>query len=81
MGQVPGGSRLSVRRRGYRVVGTWRWNSTTVRVSKAGLPGSTRLVGPAGVTDYFRGHDGSPSQGWIPAFAGTTDVGDLGRVF
>ena len=52
-----------------------------VRVSKTGLPGSTRLVGPAGVTDYFRGHDGSPNQGWIPAFAGTTDVGDLGRVF
>ena len=41
-------------------------------------PWIPQLIGPAGVTDCFRCHGGAPCRGWIPAFAGMTEVGDLG---
>ena len=37
------------------------------------------LIGAGRVTDCFRGSDGAPCWGWIPACAGMTEVGDLGR--
>ena len=36
------------------------------------------LIGPGGVMDWFPGHDCASCRGWIPAFAGTTEVGDCG---
>ena len=41
-------------------------------------PWIPHLIGPAGVTDCFRCHRGAPHRGWIPAFAGMTEVGNLG---
>ena len=37
-----------------------------------------RLVWTGGVLDCFRGCDRAPCRGWIPAFAGMTEVGDFG---
>ena len=37
------------------------------------------LIGAGRVIDCFRGSDGAPCRGWIPACAGMTEVGDLGR--
>ena len=44
------------------------------------------LIGPGDVTDCFRCHSGAPCWGWIPAFAGMTEVGafepvDCGTMF
>ena len=35
------------------------------------------LIWTGGVLDCFRGCDGAPCRGWIPAFAGMTEVGGL----
>ena len=54
-------------------------NSTNVLLVQPGeLAWIPHLIGPAGVTDCFRCHGGAPCRGWIPAFAGMTEVGDLG---
>ena len=37
------------------------------------------IIWTGGVLDCFRGCDGAPCRGWIPAFAGMTEVGDFGR--
>ena len=49
--------------------------ATGARGHRSHIP---HLVGKTGVTDCFRGGGGAPYRGWIPAFAGTTEVGDLG---
>ena len=36
-----------------------------------------RLIWTSGVLDCFRGCDRAPCRGWIPAFAGMTEVGDF----
>ena len=38
----------------------------------------THLVWTNGVLDCFRDCGGPPCRGWIPAFAGKTEVGDFG---
>ena len=35
------------------------------------------LIWTGGVLDCFRGCDGAPCRGWIPAFAGMTEMGDF----
>ena len=36
------------------------------------------LIWTGGVLDCFRGCDGAPCRGWIPAFAGMREMGDFG---
>ena len=47
----------------------------TVSCSLRFTPQIPHLIWTGGVLDCFRGCDGAPCRGWIPAFAGMTEVG------
>ena len=56
----------------YKRSGAWA-------VPGQGRPEIHHLIWTGGVLDCFRGCDSAPCRGWIPAFAGMTEVGDFGR--